>query len=224
MTTVPLARQLHERIRLVLVDDHAIVRQGLRSILEREPDMEIVGEAADRTLALEVIGTSEPDLVLLDLRLSGTDEAEGLVLCEEVARHHRDIGIVVFTTFLDERLVTESIRRGAKGYVLKDVDVTDLVKIIRAVYRGESAFDSRSAAMVVRSMTQGEHSTGSERLTSREHEVLGLVSHGLSNREIGAALYISESTVKFHVRNLMHKLHATTRAEVVYEASKLDLL
>lgn len=218
-----LARPLRLRVRLVIVDDHAIVRHGLRSILEREHDLEVVGEAADGPAALAVIAAEAPDVVLLDLRLDDHAEASGLDLCEAIAGAHPRTGIIVLTTFLEERLVTESIRRGAKGYVLKDVDVIDLVKIIRTVHRGGSAFDPRSAATLVRSLSR-DSAARAERLTARELEVVGLIGRGQSNRRIGSLLSISESTVKFHVRNLMRKLGASTRAEVVYEASKLELL
>lgn len=210
--------------RLVIVDDHAIVRHGLRSILEREPSVAVVGEAADRTSTLATVNRLRPDLVLLDLKLADGAEAGGLDLCAELAERYPRLAVVVLTTFLDQRLVLEAIRRGAKGYVLKDVDVVDLVKIIRTVHRGERAFDTRSAAMIAQSFATAEDTPSPPRLTARERDVVRLVSTGHSNRQIGDALYISPSTVKFHVRNVLRKLDAATRAEAVYAASKLGLL
>ncbi len=211
-------------VRLVIVDDHAIVRQGLAAILEREPDIEVVGEAADAASAKAVIARQRPDLVLLDLKLSMDADADGLELCHELTARHPGLGVLVLTTFLDDRLVIEAIRHGAKGYLLKDVDAVELIRGIRAVRRGESAFDTRTAAAVVRSVRVGGETDGAPRFTRREHDVIQLIAHGLSNREIGKRLYIGETTVKFHVRNIMRKLGVGRRAEIVYATSKLGLL
>jgi two-component system, NarL family, response regulator DevR len=220
----PTAGRPSSRVRLVVVDNHEIVRQGLVAILEREPDVEVVGEAASASAARAVVARQEPDLVLLDLKLSLDADADGLELCRELTARHPGLGVLVLTTFLDERLVMEAIRRGAKGYVLKDVDAVELVRGIRAVHRGESVFDTRSAAAMVRSVSAGGGAAAPSPLTRREGEIVRLVAHGLSNREIGERLYISETTVKFHVRNIMRKLGAGRRAEVVYAAGKLGVL
>ncbi|MFC7343526.1 MadR family response regulator transcription factor [Saccharopolyspora griseoalba] len=209
------------RVRIVLVDDHAIVRHGLRSVLEREGDLEVVGEAATAAEALTVVESAEPHIVLLDLKLSTGDNTEGLRLCGQLTERYPELGVLVLTTFLDGGLVVDAIHRGARGYVVKDVDTTELVRSIRAVARRESSFDSRSAAAMVQSMNAPSAEPG---LTERELNVLRQLAHGLSNREIGGELFISETTVKFHVRNIMRKLGAASRAEAVYEASKLRLI
>ncbi|WP_371812653.1 LuxR C-terminal-related transcriptional regulator [Saccharopolyspora sp. ASAGF58] len=134
---------------------------------------------------------------------------------------HEGLGGLVLTTFLDEKLVVDAVHRTACGYVVKDVDTTELVRAIRAVARKECAFDSRSAATMVHSMYN--RSTAPE-LTERELGVLRLMATGSSNRHVGGQLYISETTVKFHVRNIMRKLDVSTRAEAVYEASKRGLI
>ena len=211
-------------IRIALVDDHSIVRQGLRSILEREDGLEVVGEASSAGTALAMVAGSSPDIVLLDLKLSTDADAEGLDLARTLTQRHAGIGVLVLTTFLDERLVVQAIQHGAMGYVLKDVDAVELIRSIRAVHRGESAFDSHSAAMVVRSLHGNGQRRGHERLTDREQEVLQLLAHGMSNISIGRKLFISETTVKFHVSNLMRKLEVSRRAEAVYAASKLGLI
>ncbi|MGY1673770.1 MadR family response regulator transcription factor [Geodermatophilus sp. SYSU D00710] len=217
-----------EPIRLVIVDDHAIVRRGLRSILEREPDIEVVGEAATAAAALDLVAAVRPHIVLLDLKLSAGSDVAGLALCGELTARTPAPGVLVVTTFLDERLVVEAIQHGARGYVLKDVDAVALVAAIRAVRRGESAFDSHSAAMVVRSLAAPAPSSPSGRsspeLTGREREVLALLARGLSNEAIGRELYISATTAKFHVTNLMRKLAVSRRAEAVYAGSKLGLI
>jgi len=208
-------------VGIVLVDDHAIVRQGLRSILERERDLRIVGEASTADEAMAVVERTRPAVVLLDLKLSTGADSQGLELCSRLTTRYPSLGVLVLTTFLDDNLVAQAIHRGARGYVIKDVDTTELVKAIRAVVRNESAFDSRSAAAMVRSLRLQPDQPA---LTERELKVMELLAHGLSNKDIGKQLYISETTVKFHVRNLMRKLNAASRAEAVYEASKLGLI
>ncbi|CAN5620562.1 two-component system response regulator MnoR [soil metagenome] len=209
-------------VRIVLVDDHAILRQGLRSVLERESDLEIVGEASSLAEALAVVDKVGPDIVLMDLKLSASSDYEGLTLCGQLSTAHPGLGLLVLTTFLDDQLVVRAVHAGARGYVVKDVDTTELVRAIRAVSRGESAFDSRSASAVVRSLNG--QSSSKERLTDRELEVLRLLANGLSNIKIGERLSISPTTVKFHVSNIMRKLEVSRRAEAVYAASKQGLI
>jgi two-component system, NarL family, response regulator DevR len=208
--------------RVMLVDDHAIVRRGLRSILELEPDISVVAEAGERDEALRLLDRVEPDVILLDLKLSAEHDAEGLELCSEIIARRSDSRVVVLSTFLDENLLNQALRRGAKAYVLKDVDLGELVRIIRAVSRGESGFDGRSAEVMRALVAHG--GDGLELgLTAREREVIGLLAHGLTNREIGARMFVSESTAKFHVHNVMRKLGVRRRAEVAYAAGKLGL-
>lgn len=207
---------------IMLVDDHAILRQGLRSVLEREPDLKVVGEAASAREALALADRLVPEVALLDLKLSAGSDHEGLAVCRALSARHPTMGLLVLTTFLDERLVVDAVHAGARGYVVKDVDTTELVRAIRAVARGESAFDARSASAVVRSL----NGTGvrEDSLSERELEVLRLLATGLSNSAIGSELFISATTVKFHVSNIMRKLGATRRAEAVHLAGKGGLI
>jgi two-component system response regulator DevR len=213
--------------RVLIVDDHAIVRRGLRSILELEHDIAVVGEAGGPAEAIHTVERTRPQVVLLDLKLSPDGDADGLAVCSQILERRPETGVVVLSTFLDEQLVAEALRRGAQAYVLKDVDLSELVRIIRAVARGEAGFDSRSAA-VVRGLAAGTPAgrarNGMPALTDREREVVRLIAEGLTNREIGEAIFVSESTVKFHVRNVMRKLDVHHRAEVAYAASRLGLL
>jgi len=210
-------------VRIVIVDDHAIVRHGLRSILQREASVTVVDDAADRAGAIAAVQRSQPEVVLLDLKL-GASETEGIDLCRELTRRFPAVRVLVVTTFLNDLLVLEAIRAGAKGYVLKDVDAEALVRSVLAVHRGQSAFDGEAAAVVVRSLT-GEQADGDAiPLTDRELEIVKLVAKGQSNRAIGSKLYISETTVKFHMHNVMRKLRVSRRAEVVFRASKLGLV
>lgn len=210
-------------VRLVIVDDHAIIRQGLRTMLEREDDMLVVAEAGTPSEARAAVQEHRPDVVLLDLKL-GEDDDAGLAVCRQLKADDPGVRCLVLTTFLNERLVVEAIRSGAKGYVLKDVDADALVRSIRAVRAGESAFDSHAAAVVVRSMSGERGDTGTVSFTARESEVVRLLANGQSNRQIGQTLFISETTVKFHVHNVMGKLGVKRRAEVVYRSGQLGLL
>jgi len=212
-------------IRVAIIDDHAIVRQGLRAMIDREPDLRVVGEASSARMAPAMLDRACPRVVLLDLRLAGGSECDGLSLCNTITQRYPDSKVLVLTGSADEWLILESIKQGAKGFVLKDVDLTELIRAIRAVHRGESAFDSRSAGVVVRWMhgSQRSGATASD-ITPREREILVLLARGLSNVAIGQRLYISAATVKFHVGNVMQKLGARRRAEAVYAASKLGLI
>ena len=163
-----------------------------------------------------------PSIVLLDMKLSPAADNDGLGLCARLTTLYPGLRVLVLSTFVDDALVVSAIQHGACGYVVKDVDTMELVRSIRLVARNGSAFDSRSAAAMVRSI----HAPPARSpLTGRELSVLRLVANGLSNRGIGAQLHLSETTVKFHVRNIMRKLDATSRAEAVYKATRngLDL-
>lgn len=214
----------HTCSRVVIVDDHAIVRQGLAAILELEGDFQVVGEAGSCEAAMRVIEERRPHLVLVDLKLNDNDPPDGLALCSAIVERHADVGVVVLTTFLDEALVEEAVRRGAKGYALKDVDVAELARIMRAVRGGQSGFDNRSATAVARALTNEYSAPAPPALTSRHLEILRLMATGMSNREIAGQLYLSPSTVKFHVGNLMRAFGAKHRAEVVYKATQAHLL
>jgi two-component system, NarL family, response regulator DevR len=214
-----------DEIRVAIVDDHAIVRQGLRAMIDREPDLRVVGEAPSAATAMAMLDRAQPRVVLLDLKLTAGSECDGLSLCHAITQRYPESRVLVLTSSADEWLILESIKQGAKGFVLKDVDLTELIRAIRAVHRGESAFDSRSAGVVVRWMhgSQRAGATASD-ITPREREILALLARGLSNVAIGQRLYISAATVKFHVGNVMQKLGARRRAEAVYAASKLGLI
>jgi len=228
MVTMPEAHPEHPGasgevpVSIVLIDDHAILRQGLRSLLEREPDLQVVGEASSAGEALAVVERTRPSIVLLDMKLSPAADNDGLGLCSRLTALYPGLSVLVLSTFVDDALVVSAIQHGACGYVVKDVDTLELVRSIRLVAQKGSAFDSRSAAAMVRSI----HAPPAQSpLTDRELGVLRLVANGLSNRGIGAQLHLSETTVKFHVRNVMRKLDATSRAEAVYKATRngLDL-
>lgn len=211
------------RITLVLVDDHAVVREGLRSVLEREPDIRVVGEAARADEAMRVVAMTAPSVVLLDLKLSSAPGLEGLDVCAELTASHPEVAVLVLTTTLEDSLVVTALRNGARGYVVKEVDTSELVRAIRAVHRGENAFDPRSSSAVVRGLTSPAGQAAGT-LTPREAEVLALLARGMSNREIARTLFVSEATAKFHVANIMRKLDVARRSEAVYVASQIGAL
>ncbi len=204
-------------VTIVLIDDHAIVRQGLRSLLERERDLQVVGDCGSPGEALVVVERTRPTIVLLDMKLSPASDHDGLSLCAELTKRYPGLRVLVLSTFADDVMVVSAIQHGACGYVVKDVDTVELVGAIRLAATNGSAFDSRAAAAMMRSIHAPQPRTV---LTNRELSVLCLVAHGLSNRGISARLYLSETTVKFHIRNIMRKLDATSRAEAVYNATK----
>ncbi len=210
-------------VRILIVDDHTIVRQGLRSVLELEPDFTVVGEAADAAGAVTETARLRPDVVLLDLKLSESAPAEGLDVCAALRDGQQQVSVVVLTTFLDQKLLLGALQRGASGYALKDVDAVDLARIIRNVHRGQSGFDGRSAQMVVRSLT-GQPAGPARLLSERELEVVRLVARGATNVQAARDLYVSESTIKYHLRVAMRKLGAKDRTELVYRASAQGLL
>jgi two-component system, NarL family, response regulator DevR len=214
-----------DEIRVALIDDHAILRQGLRAMIDREPDLRVVGEASSARQATAMIDRTRPGVVLLDLKLTPGGECDGLPLCATITQRYPGVRVLVLTSSAEEWLILDSIKQGAKGFVLKDVDLTELVRAIRAVHRGESAFDPRSTGIVVSWMhgSQRPGVTASD-ITPREREILCLLARGLSNVAIGQRLYISAATVKFHVGNVMQKLGVRRRAEAVYAASKLGLI
>ncbi len=210
-------------VRILIVDDHTIVRQGLRSILDLEPDFTVVGEASDAGAAVTETARLRPDVVLLDLKLSDSAPAEGLDVCARLRDGQPQVNIVVLTTFLDQKLLVGALQQGASGYALKDVDAVELARIIRTVHRGESGFDGRSARLVVRSLP-APPAAPARLLSERELEVVRLVARGATNVQAARDLYVSESTIKYHLRLAMRKLGAKDRTELVYRAGAQGLL
>jgi DNA-binding NarL/FixJ family response regulator len=208
-------------IRLLLVDDQGIIREGLRSLLETKTDLSIVGEAENGKAAVELALALEPDVVLMDVRMPIMD---GVAATRTLATQAPHIKVLVLTTFDDDEYVTQALRCGAKGYLLKDTPSTELADAIRAIYRGytqvgpglmEKAFSSAPVPE--------ERPEAFTQLTPREQEVLQLIATGCSNREIAEKLYISERTVKNHVNSLLRRLNLRDRTQVAILAAKWSL-
>ncbi|MER6169558.1 response regulator [Streptomyces violaceorubidus] len=199
-----------EAIKVLLVDDHQVVRRGLRTFLEVQDDIEVVGEAADGAEGVERAQELEPDVILMDVKMPGMDGVDALRRLRELENHAR---VLVVTSFTEQRTVVPALRAGAAGYVYKDVDPDALAGAIRSVHAGHILLQPEVAGAL---LSQEESSSGPGRagsLTEREREVLGLIADGRSNREIARALVLSEKTVKTHVSNILMKLDLADRTQ-----------
>lgn len=207
-------------IRLLIVDDHEMVREGLKAMLVSEPDFSIVGDTANAEQALELIGRLRPDIVLLDVRLPG---ASGIDVCRAVMEQYPQVAVIFLTTYTDENLVAQCIQAGARGFIVKDIERFDLKRAIRAVARGEATIDPKAAVAVLaqlRRAPQAASEPSPESLSPQQLVILRLVAQGLSSREIAAQLYLSENTVKGYVQEILHRLGVKNRTEAVMVAVK----
>ncbi|KGN34580.1 LuxR family transcriptional regulator [Knoellia sinensis KCTC 19936] len=204
-------------MRVLIVDDHPVVRSGMRTLLAASPCIEIVGEAATGREALGLVETTSPDVVLTDLRLgSGLD---GVGVTRAVRAAHDDVAVLIITTFDHDADIVRAVEAGAAGYLLKDALPEEIVAAIRAAAVGETVLSAQLTERVVETMRAGQR-----QLSDREREVLVLVAEGLSNDEIAKALFISRATVKTHLGHLFGKLGADSRTAAVATARRLGLL
>ena len=214
-----------EPIRIVMVDDHRIVREGLRAMLHGMDEIEIVGEAEDLDGALVAIEESKPDVVLLDLRLQ---RSSGLDACRTIVDRHPDVRVVFLTVYEDEQYVFEALRAGGRGYMLKKASAEDLVRILEAVRAGDVVIDPAlggQIALRAAAASAGREWPGAQLgLTQRESEVLTELVKGLDNKAIGHTLYISEDTVKSHVKAILRKLGVKDRSQAVALALRQGLV
>jgi len=204
-------------IRLLVVDDHPIVREGLVSVLSDEPDFEVAGSASSADQAVIQTASSRPDVVLLDLEMPGTD---GVSAIPQIHRAHADARILVFTAYASDDRVFGSIRAGAAGYLLKGATSTEIAHAIRVVSAGESYIEPRIASRLLTEASTPQRFV----LSERERSVLRLVAAGMPNKQIARQLSISERTVKFHVTSILNKLNADNRAQAVSLAHERGLL
>jgi DNA-binding NarL/FixJ family response regulator len=208
-------------IRLLLVDDQGIIREGLRSLLETKPDLSIIGEAENGKAAVERALTLQPDVVLMDVRMPIMD---GVAATRALTAQAPHIKVLVLTTFDDDEYVTQALRCGAKGYLLKDTPSTELADAIRAIHRGYTQFGPGLMEKAFASAPTPEALPEAfTQLTPREQEVLQLIATGCSNREIAEKLYISERTVKNHVNSVLRRLNLRDRTQVAILAAKWSL-
>jgi two-component system, NarL family, response regulator DevR len=205
-------------IRVLIVDDHEMVREGLMAMLKSEPDFEVVGQTGHGAEVVELVETTRPDVVLLDARLP---DLSGVEVCRRLTQSHPSVAVVILTTYTDPDLVQECIQAGARGYVVKDVERFSLKESIRAVYRGQAVLAPQVAGQVMYG-ARTRQQAGSRRATLSESQVsiLRLISRGHSNREIAAEVHLSENTVKTHIQEIFRKLGVRNRVEAAILAGK----
>jgi len=195
-----------DEISVLIADDHEVVREGLRLSLLRSPHIRIVGEAPDGETAVALAERRRPDVVIMDLRMPGMD---GIEATEEVLRRVPDTAVIVFTAYSERALLTRSLESGARGYILKEAPHETLLRAIEKVAAGETFVDPA----LMPNLVQGRD--GGEILTQREREILQLLADGMSNADVAQRLFISQETVKSHVRHILVKLEADTRTQAV---------
>lgn len=222
-TDVPIGRRSPTATtRVMVADRNVITRVGLRSILERNSGMAVVAEATTYDSVLDGVDEHGPDVLIIDLDL-GDDTTRGLTLCEEITDRYPNTKILVLANKLSEMIVVEALRRGATGYLCKDdVKADELGKGVRAIQEGETVLGKGVGSLVARGL--GSHREHAEHLTDRELQVIRGVARGQSNKQIASEIYVTESTVKFHLQNASKKLNAHRRAEIVHRATASGLL
>jgi DNA-binding NarL/FixJ family response regulator len=208
-------------INILLVDDQNLIRQGLKALLELEPDLRVVGEAENGEIAIECVKILQPNVVLMDIRMPVMD---GVTATKEICRQFPHVNILILTTFDDDTYVSAAIECGAKGYLLKDTPSEEIAAAIRAVDRGYTHLAPGMLAKVMSKQlekTEIELPPELDELTPRELEVLKLIAKGANNREIAQELYISEGTVKNHVTNLLNRLNLRDRTQAAIFANTM---
>lgn len=205
-------------IKILIVDDHSVVRQGLRMFLKLEPDFEIVGDAANGAEALQKVAELNPDVILMDLLMPVMG---GIQATEIIKRDYSEIEVIALTSVLEDSTVVNAIRAGAIGYLLKDTEADELIRAIKAAALGQVQLSPKAAERLMREIRSPE---SPEKLTERETEVLRLLAKGKANREIAAALYIGETTVKTHVSNILMKLDVPSRTQAALYAVRIGLV
>lgn len=209
--------------RILLVDDHEVVRLGLKALLDHHAQFEVVGEASTAKEALEQVARLHPDIVLMDIRLPGTS---GIEACEEVIRQFPETRVVMLTSYAEDEMLFSAIRAGASGYILKQIGSEDLMRALEAVGRGEALLDPAVTQRVfqeVRRAVKEEEASAFVNLSQQERHVLMLVSEGKTNREIAKALFLGEGTVRNYVSSILSKLGVSNRAEAAAYAVEHNL-
>ena len=209
--------------RIIIVDDHEIVRFGLKSLLDQHPEYDVIAEASNAKEALQQVNSYHPDIVLMDIRLPGKS---GIDACEEIKSKYPDIKVIMLTSFAEDEMLFSAIKAGASGYVLKQINLDDLVRSIESVARGEAALDPAVTQRVfqeVRKAVKDEEAAAFSNLSQQEKMVLKLVAEGKTNREIAQALFLGEGTVRNYVSSILSKLGVSNRAEAAAYAVEHNL-
>jgi len=215
---------MNNKISVLIADDHSMVRQGLKQILELEPDITVVAQAANGEEAVKAAKQYKPDIILMDINMPGTN---GLQAIKELKQNNHPSKIVVLTIHEDREYLFKTLQMGAEGYVLKDAEPSVLIEAIRNVHKGQSYIQPNMTKELVKEfnrVTLHERDKNEDNcLTSREMEVLGLIAEGMINKEIAKHLYISEKTVKNHVSNIFKKLNVSDRTQAAIYAFKHNI-
>ncbi len=206
-------------VRVFVVDDHEMVRDGLRALIESQPDLTVVGDAGDAASAIGRIVLSEPDVAVLDVNLP---DRSGIEICRDLKDRCPHVRSLMLTSFAEDEALANAILAGASGYVLKHIRNSDLLGCIRKVARGESLIDNVAAARLRQRVAEGRLDPKLGALTPQERHILELLADGLTNREIAAELYLSDKTVKNYVSSLLMKLGMTRRTEAAALAARID--
>ncbi len=207
-------------IRVLIADDHVVVRQGLRMLLALDPELEIAGEASDGAECVRLARELQPDVVLMDLMMPVMD---GIAATAAIRRELPETEVLALTSALDDASVVGAVRAGAIGYLLKNTEASDLIQSIKAAADGQVQLSPEAAMRLMREVTPAEASTTSEALTEREQDVLRLLARGLANKEIARELRIGEKTVKTHVSNILVKLGVQSRTQAALQATRMGL-
>jgi len=212
-------------IRILIADDHGIVRQGTRSLLEREPDLQVIGEAEDGRSAVEMTDLLRPDIVVLDIAMP---QLNGLDASAQIVRRHPDLGVIILSMHEEEDYLVRALSAGVRGYLLKDTAQIDLVRAVRAVAQKKAFFSPAIAQMMVEDFTRQMQRKGIadsyELLTEREREILQLLAEGKSNKEAATILNVSPYTIETHRNNMMQKLNLHNTAEIVLYAVRKKII
>lgn len=208
-------------IRVVLADDHAVVRAGIRKFLEQAVDIQVVGEASDGEMAVEMIGRLIPDVAVLDIQMP---KATGIEVSREIRAHRWPTGVLILTAYDDDPYISAVLKTGANGYMLKTSSPDEIINAVRDVYQGKSVLDATILPRVLAQIAHSNPTPVFEPLTEREIEILSLVAKGLTNKVIGINLKISDRTVQGHIARIFEKLQAYSRTEAVIRGISLGLI
>lgn len=216
--------QGNDKVKVVLVDDHDLLRRGIKTMLETEPDLEVVGEAADGTNVLPLVEETLPDVVLIDVIMPNKD---GIEATREIKSHFPHVGVVVLSGHDEQQFVFDAVKAGASGYLLKTAELDEVVETVRSAAKGEGKIDPNLASQVLSEFQTYQTEDVADvyqSLTPREREILKLMSDGLPNKTIATRLSISERTVTTHIANIYSKLHVNNRVSAIQEAMRRRIL